>query len=318
MLRLFLDNRIGVLILLPFFLLLYLLGDIIGAAPYFGAQDQPAFVSIPNWTYWGVVCLQFIILIINALCLNWVFNSQEFLEKNTYIISLNYLIFSSFFIDFGHFSWMPIIHTCCILMLAVFFGVRPQIDARKAGFNAGFLFGIALLFNSQLLFLIPALLIMLVVLRTLQIRELILLLLGLASPILLLYASYYVAEQPFNFPFKFNGQLSQLHWFEITILVLLHILLVLSLIGLRARLLKASLRLKKQIQVLNVFTFFTWFLGLSAFILVSQTSLLSLLVLPLSFYFAYALLSSSLGISSHLFFYLFLLSTLLKFVVLSF
>ncbi|MFM6947318.1 MAG: hypothetical protein ACKOWW_09285 [Flavobacteriales bacterium] len=318
MLRLFLDNRIGVLILLPFFLLLYLLGDIIGTAPFFGAPDQPAFVSIPNWSYWSVVCFQFAILLLNALTFNWVFNSQEFLEKNTYIISLNYLIFSSFFIDFGHFSWTPVIHTCCMLMLAVFFGVRPQNDARKAGFNAGFLFGIALLFNSQLLLLVPALLIMLIVLRTLQIRELLLLLLGLTTPILLLYAAFYVADQTFLFPYNFNLEISQLHWFEITVLVLLHILLILSLIGLRARLLKASLRLKKQIQVLNVFTFFTWFIGLSAIILVSQTSLLSLLVLPLSFYFAYALLSSSLGISSHLFFYLFLLSTLLKFVVLSF
>jgi hypothetical protein len=88
--------------------------------------------------------------------------------------------------------------------------------------------------------------------------------------------------------------------------------------GLRARLLKASLRLKKQVQVLNVFTFFAWILGLSAFLFLGQTSLLSLLILPLTFYFAYALLSSGLGISSHLFFYLFLLSSLLKFVVLSF
>jgi hypothetical protein len=318
MLRLFLDNRIGALILLPFFLLLYLLGDIIGATPYFGGPDIRSFVSLPHWSYWAVVIFQLVVLLFNALSLNWVFNSQEFLEKNTYIISLNYLIFNSFFIDFGNFSWAPIMQTCSILMLAVFFRIKPQNDARKAAFNAGFLFGIALLFSSYLFMLIPVLLVMLVVLRMFKMRELLLLIIGIAAPVILIYAFYYVFQSPFQFPFQFKWQLEELHWFEITILVLIHVLLVLSLIGLRARLLKASLRLKKQIQVLNVFTFFTWLLGLSALLFLGQTGLLSLLVLPLSFYFAYALLSSSLGISSHLFFYIFFLSTLLKFVVLSF
>jgi hypothetical protein len=166
--------------------------------------------------------------------------------------------------------------------------------------------------------LIPVLLVMLVVLRMFKMRELLLLIIGIVAPVILIYAFYYVFQSPFLFPFQFNWQLEELHWFEITILVLIHVLLILSLIGLRARLLKASLRLKKQIQVLNVFTFFTWILGLGALLFLGQTGLLSLLVLPLSFYFAYALLSSSLGISSHLFFYIFFLSTLLKFVVLSF
>ena len=318
MLRLFLDNRIGVLLLLPFFLLLYLLGDIIGAAPYFGSPDTVTFAGLPHWNYWSVVSFQFFILLINALGLNWVFNSQEFLEKNTYIISLNYLIFNSFFIDFGQFTWTPIIQSCCILILAIFFGIKPQNDARKAAFNAGFLFGVALFFSSKLIFLIPVLLIMLLVLRMFQLREILLLLLGMVTPIFLVYAFCYVMAFSFDFPYQFEWKLEELHWFEITALVLVHILLILSLIGLRARLLKASLRLKKQIQVLNVFTFFTWLIGLGAFLLLGQISLLSLLVLPLSFYFAYALLSSSLGISSHLFFYLFFLSTILKFMVLSF
>lgn len=318
MLRLFLDNRIGVLILLPFFLLLYLLGDIIGAAPYFGGPDAVAFIKLPNWSYWAIVCFQFFILLANALCLNWVFNSQEFLEKNTYIISLNYLIFNSFFIDFGKFSWTPIIQTCCIFVLAIFFSIRPQNDARKASFNAGFMFGIALLFSSHLLLLIPAILIMLLVIRLFQLRELFLLLVGILTPISLIFAFQYVGQTANYFPLNFDFHLEQLHWFEITILVLIHLLLIISLIGLRARLLKASLRLKKQVQVLNVFTFFTWIVGLVAFFVFGQISLLSLVVLPLSFYYAYALLSSGLGISSHLFYYLFLLSTLLKFVVLGF
>jgi hypothetical protein len=318
MLRLFLDNRIGVLILLPFFLLLYLLGDIIGTTPYFGSLDSQTFIVVPHWSYWPTAAFQFGMLLINALLLNWVFNSQEFLEKNTFIISLNYLIFNSFFIDFGQFSWTLVVQMCTILLLAIFFSIRPQNDARKAAYNAGFIFGVALLFCSYLILFIPVVLIMLIVLRTFQLRELLLHSIGILTPVSLIYCVEYLYQIDHIFPLKFNFQLMHLHWFEITILSLLHVLLIFGLMGLRARLLKASLRLKKQVQVLNVFTFFAWILGLSAFLFLGQTSLLSLLILPLTFYFAYALLSSGLGISSHLFFYLFLLSTLLKFAVLSF
>ena len=318
MLRLFLDNRIGVLILLPFFLLLYLLGDVIGTTPHFGSLDSRSFIETPYWSYWPIAAFQFGMLLMNALLLNWVFNSQEFLEKNTFIISLNYLIFNSFFVDFRQFSWTLVVQTCTILLLAIFFSIRPQNDARKAAYNAGFIFGLALLFCSHLLLFIPVFLIMLIVLRSFQFRELLLLIIGILTPVSLIYCIEYLYQVDHVFPVSYNFQLAQLYWFEITILSLLHVLLIFGIMGLRARLLKASLRLKKQVQVLNVFTFFTWLLGLGAFLFLGQTTLLSLLILPLTFYFAYALLSSGLGISSHLFFYLFLLSTLLKFVVLSF
>jgi hypothetical protein len=93
------------------------------------------------------------------------------------------------------------------------------------------------------------------------------------------------------------------------------VVLVFSLLGLRARLLKASLKLKKQTQILTVFTFLILALGLSAFFLLGQIGLLSLVILPFSFYFSYALLSSSLGISSHLFFYILFGFSLLKFLL---
>jgi hypothetical protein len=87
------------------------------------------------------------------------------------------------------------------------------------------------------------------------------------------------------------------------------------MLGLRARLLKASLKLKKQTQILTLFSFFIFLLGLGAFFLDGQISLLSLVILPFSFYFSYALLSSSLGISSHLFFYILFIFSLLKFIL---
>jgi hypothetical protein len=105
------------------------------------------------------------------------------------------------------------------------------------------------------------------------------------------------------------------NWQDYTILSILGLILFFSLFGLRARLLKASLKLKKQTQILTLFTFFVLLLGTAAFLLTAHIGLLSLVVLPFSFYFSYALLSSSLGISSHLFFYILFGFSLLKFLL---
>lgn len=318
MLRLFLDNRIGVLLLLPVFLLLYILTNMLFTPTTFGVSQSSSFFNLIDWGSTGNTVAQFLLLLLNAVTLNWVFNSQEFLEKNTYIISLNYILFNSFFIDFGKPSWILMSQFFLILTLALFFGIRPQNDSRKPAFNAGFLIGISLLFNSLFLLLIPIAVLMLLVVRLLNLRELFLLLLGIIAPIGLLYATQYILQNEFHFPLTITWSLQSFNWIQISILAILHLLLIFSIIGLRARLLKASLRLKKQVQVLNIFMFSTWILGLCTFIFLGQNSILSLMVLPLSFYFSYALLSSKLGISSHLFFYIILLSSLLKFMVLSF
>lgn len=317
MLRLFLDNRIGVLLLLPVFLLLYILTNTLFTPTTFGVSQAASFFNLIDWGSTGNTVAQFFLLLLNAVTLNWVFNSQEFLEKNTYIISLNYILFNSFFIDFGKPSWILLSQFFIILTLALFFGIRPQNDSRKPAFNAGFLIGISLLFNSLFLLLIPIAVLMLIVVRLLNLRELFLLLLGIIAPIGLLYATQYILQNEFHFPLTITWSLQTFNWIQISILAILHLLLIFSIIGLRARLLKASLRLKKQVQVLNIFMFSTWILGLCTFIFLGQNAILSLMVLPLSFYFSYALLSSKLGISSHLFFYIILLSSLLKFMVLS-
>jgi hypothetical protein len=105
------------------------------------------------------------------------------------------------------------------------------------------------------------------------------------------------------------------NWQDFTTLGILVLILFFSIFGLRARLLKASLKLKKQTQILTLFTFYVLLLGTAAFLLTAHIGLLSLVVLPFSFYFSYALLSRSLGISSHLFFYILFGFSLLKFLL---
>ena len=315
--RLFLDNRVWVLLLLPAVLSLYLVSFLFGFDDIYGLNKatisiiEPFLHQFPS----AHILANFLMLLINALALNWIFNSYEFLEKNTYIISLLYLIFTSFFHNWGDPSWLFVAHLCSIFGFGVLFSIKPQHNAKKQAFNAGFLFGLSLFFETSFVLLLPVLLVLLMILRGGQIRELLLLTIGYSMPFGFYMSLYFLANHTFpDFPLPVSSFYKP-NWFETICLAIVVALFGFSLLGLRARLGKASLRLKKQTQILTVFMFLCAALGLATLFFWGQAALLSLLVLPFSFYFAYALLSSSLGISSHLFFYLIFTFSVLKFAL---
>jgi hypothetical protein len=315
-LRLFLDNRVGVLLLLPAVLALYLISYMLGFTSSFGPalevqQLVPYLAKMPT----ANVLAHFLMLLLNAVALNWVFNSREFLEKNTFIVSLNYLIFMSFFHTWGTPSWLLVAQLFCILGFGLFFGIKPQQNAKKPAFNAAFTFGISVFFEPSFVYLLPVLLLMFIVIRGFYFRELLLLVIGFLLPLGGLLSFEWLTFQQSHFSFLPIVHYYAPNWQDLTILGLILLTLLFSLLGLRARLHKASLKLKKQTQILTVFTFFILALGLAAFFFIGQIGLLSLVILPFSYYFSYALLSSSLGISSHLFFYILFGFSLLKFLL---
>lgn len=316
MLRLFLDNRVWVLLLLPAILALYLISYFLGYQAHFG-QVNPPTQLLPYFANLSMahVLAHFLMLLLNAVALNWVFNGREFLEKNTFIVSLNYLIFASFFHTWGQASWLFVAHLCCILGLGLFFGVKPQQNSKKAAFNASFAFGLSVLFEPEFIVLLPLLLLMFLVLRGYFWRELLLIVIGFLLPIAGVFSYYYLSGESIQINFFAEFTYYNANWQDLTFIGLLALVLIFSLLGLRARLHKASLKLKKQTQILTVFTFFVFAIGIAAFFLSGQIGLLSLTILPFSFYFSYALLSSSLGISSHLFFYILFAFSLLKFIL---
>ncbi|MFN5441361.1 MAG: hypothetical protein ACK5AR_05860, partial [Flavobacteriia bacterium] len=184
MLRLFLDNRVGVLLLLPAILALYLIGYFLGYNSTFGpdskvAQLIPYLAKMPT----ANVLAHFVMLLLNAIALNWVFNSREFLEKNTFIVSLNYLIFASFFHTWGEPSWLFVAQLFCILGLGLFFGVKPQQNSKTAAFNASFAFGLSVFFEPSFIYILPILLLMFGVLRGFFLREILLMVIGFVMPI---------------------------------------------------------------------------------------------------------------------------------------
>ena len=314
--RLFLNNRVWVLLFLPFVLSLYILGDNLGMDFPFGKAEQsslilPFFSSI-SWVQSGA---HIVMILVNAVLLNWVFNSNEFLEKNTFMISLLYIIISSFFQHWGASSWLFVAHLFCILGLWILIGIKPQQSAKKPAFNAGVIFGLSLFFEPKYFFLLPIVLLLLVNARGFHLRELILLIVGFFLPMGFYWATSYLTGSNLATLNVLSNKYYDANWKEVSILAFLLLMLFFSIAGLRARLAKASLRLKKQTQLLTIFMFYIVLLGSLTFFWGGDPTLLSLISIPFSFYFTYALLSSSLGVSSHLFFYILLSFSLFKYML---
>jgi hypothetical protein len=315
MIRLFLDNRTAVLLLLPFIIGLYVVGDILGVEHHISNRtDGLFFTSTSTHNFWSYFGQSFLILM-NAVLLNAVFNNYEFLDKNTYVISLIYVVLTPMFVPLNQFSPVLIAHFFFIASLGILFQLKQNTDGKITIFNAGILLSIAIIFLPYLIILIPVMLMMIVIIRSFNLREFFICLMGIGIPFIYYFSYLFLTDQ-----FVFNWKLptwethnyrTALHLYPIV--AIYTILLIISLLSLSARMIKSSLRLKKQIQMLGLVFTILFILGAIDFYFSGSLSYFSLAIIPLTYFLTYAFLSKRSGIPANIFFYIALLYSFVKF-----
>lgn len=317
MIRLFLDNRTWVLLLLPFILGVYVLASVLGVQQDVVSRTDGLFF---HQNYLGTISsylLQSFLLLLNAVMLNVVFNSHEFLDKNTYIISLIYLVITPMFIPLNSFDGSLLSHFFIITSLSILFQLKQNSDGKIIVFNAGLMVSMAVIFMPYLVLVIPFVLMMIVTIRPLIWRELFLCLAGVCIPIIYYFAYLFFVDQlGFNYLLPNWSVHSYKRALNVYPVVgLFTIILLISLFSLGARLLKSSLRLKKQIQMLGLLFAFFILLGSVDFFFSGSLVYLSLAIIPLTYFLTYAFLSKRSGILASIFFYMTLLYSFVKFFI---
>jgi hypothetical protein len=316
MIRLFLANNILVLIALPFIISIYHLLN-----SQFGLYEQEFPV---NFGFWGVFLeansiilktASFIVILINALLLNWVFNKNEFLERNSYIVSLLYVTTLSLYHSFYTIDGSLISHLFFILMFMQFFQLNQNQDAKRLIFNGCFFAGVAATFHPILMFAFPFCLAMILIIRPFVFRDFFLGLIGFGLP--LIYGFIFILFK--NNDLFFFGQLKEL---KITIdfiatLIILVILFVLTILSLRSRLQKSSLRLKKQIRIITLFIWLSLIIGILNLYYISSIEQFSFLLIPISILLTYSFLHKNIGIIASIVFYLMVFYSVTKFFILN-
>ena len=252
MVKLFLSNRSIVQFLLPLVVLVYIILN------YF--TNYYSYSEVANFGFWGnniqlnpsasqIIASLFIIG--NAIGVNAVFNWNQFLERNSFMSSLLYVVLLSFYHSFYQLDGLLISHTFLIICLYQLYFLRQNEDGRKSVFNAAFFGGLAATFHPPLIVLCPFLFFMIWNIRPFVFREILLCIIGFSVP--LFYAGFYLIYTGTSIDLKLLKTSTNYDRQQFDFLVTSGIFLfslLLSLVSIQAHIQKSSIRLKKMTRIL--------------------------------------------------------------------
>lgn len=313
MIRLFLGNRVGVLLLLPF---------LVFAFNYIHWATGNYMDNFSDFGLWGKLNLSSfnsyiladLFILTNAILLNYLYNSHQFLDKNSYLISLLYLVLMSYYEAFYHFDYVLCVHFLFIMMLTQLFELKQQVDGRKYVFNAFIFIGIASTLQPLLIFFMPFFIFSLLIFRPFSFREFILAALGFFVPLVycFTYLWWYSIDRKILYEIQLiNSGYSEFFWS----LLVYGILIVVSYLSIRAILQKSSIRLKKQIQVLWLLVLMGMFLGILNLFWKRDMNDLSFAMLFLTSLLTYSFLHKTYGLVTAGVFYICLVYSMLKYFI---
>jgi hypothetical protein len=188
--KIFIGNRSGVLLLLPILVGIYAVLNLImnyhvsSPVSGFGFYGQ----LLPEESVLSQISAPLLIFM-NALILNAIFNRNGFMEKNNYLPALLYVVGKSYFHSYYFMNGFGLAETFMILAFMQVFKLDQNSDGRKAVFNAAFFAGVAASIYPVLILFLPFLFLIVWILRPFIFRESALLAVGFLIP--LIYAGCY-------------------------------------------------------------------------------------------------------------------------------
>lgn len=269
MVKIFIENRSGVLLLLPVMVVLYAVLNITMGYHVSSPVSGFGFYGelLPESSILSQIFAPLIILV-NALLLNSIFNRNGFMEKNNYLPALIYIVGKSYFHSYYFVNGFGLAETFMILAFFQVFKLDQNTDGRKAVFNAAFFAGFAASFYPILLLFFPFLFVIVWILRPFVFRESALIAVGFLVP--LIYAGCY--STLFGIPIKgssFTGFPTEWKFPDLYVIAGGLFFLGLATISpLSQKLGQSSIRLKKLFRVIAwMILFYTLISGLELLIL---------------------------------------------------
>lgn len=250
-----------------------------------------------NFGFWGQFDIQghiafqisaMALIFVNAILINFLFNRNDFMEKNSFIAALLYVTLMSFQHSFYFLDGLSVAQTVLILVLFQLFKLRQNEDGRRAVFNAAFLFGLACTFSPILLLGTPVLFWMIWVFRPFIFRESLLIILGFTVP--LIYSGVY--SMVFDVQLEregFSSSSTDGHLLDVAVLVGAVFLIFLTGVNILLNKLRvSSIRLKKVFRMLLLLSLLFGAMPILEYFAFGKLDAIGLIIFPLSFYLPYA------------------------------
>lgn len=247
MIKLFGSNQPFVLILIPIMVLGHFTLDAFFPSFELLASGQENLwgldFNLLSTTYSRIGA--FILISINAILVNRVFNTHEFYERNTFLPSLIYLLLVFLFPLSLRMQEDLIAHTFFILCLSKLFDIKQNDDARRSTFLSGLFLGCAVTFLPIYIYFLVFIWMGTISIRPFVLREFLLPLLGVVLP--LGWVAFIDASFYYSF-IEFESFLDYSRFGNFLIFIPHLIVVLLSIIGYKnilERRLKSSIRYKR-------------------------------------------------------------------------
>lgn len=253
------------------------------AVAYYFSGSSP---EIADFGLWGFqqdfnkelyLLISVLIISFNAYSLNNIFNSNDFLERNTYIVGLIYIVGCVTMPVFEN-PGMLLFHFFDILSFKQLFYIRQNEDARKHIFNGSLLLAVGLTFFPHAFPVILFPFFTLIVIRPFVWRETALVLLGLAVPFVYVYFYHTLNKDSSELIKLFWDNDFALNWSLRSLLIFATwvFLLLISFFVVNSKIQRSGLRFKRLITLswisimLLVLSEFVHFFNQKDYLMISQ------------------------------------------------
>lgn len=322
MIRIFSGNYLTSLLLLP----LIIAGYVFLNEGYVGVEsiyfESSKAIDLGLWGRYAeptAMWMKFVpglFVLFNAVCLNFLFNINAFYDRNSYIVSLLYVVLMSFYHSFYQIDGVIISHTLLIFSFFQLFRLESNLDGRKIAFNAGLLFGLAGSLHPPIIFTLPVLWMMILRVRPFVFREMFLSLTGFLIPLLYGFIFVFWNENQINWNFIGTSiNYSQKQIIFLSSMGLFTVSGLLSLIGIRMKNAKSSIRFRKLTSMIFVFTFIGVGLGTVEIIFLKQYEWFSFGMISLALFLPFSFFHKSTQVFATILFYVTFIFSIAKFFI---
>ena len=315
MVSIFLGNKTIVLLLLPLYLLIYQILNY-----FFGFHSIYESPDFGFWTpYFSVnssfsLLLASLVVLSNAIGINYLVNRNHFHERNTYLVALIYVVLMSLFTTSYSLNGVLITHGFLILMIHQLFVSGQKEDVRAPIFNSFLCLGMASTFTPLLIFTVPVFWVPFLISKRISFREILIGFIGYSIPFLYYLTLVYMlgSEHKLNFTARNYGTQSNDFWF---VTLTLTIFLILAFIAMLQKGRTAKIQTNKRLRTLTFLVFVFLFCALFQILSFQQLDMLSFVLIPLSMLLIFCFLSYSYGLVISILFYVLFAYSVMKFFV---
>nr|WP_294860002.1 hypothetical protein [uncultured Fluviicola sp.] len=268
---------------------------------------------------WWTSIIASSIVMANAIQLNFLFNQHEFLDKNNYGPSLFYVVLMSFSHSFYQVDAVLICHLFLLQSLRLLFQLKSNETNFTSAFNSAFFIGLSASFLPPSAALIIPFWFSAWALHPFSFRQWLLMIIGFLIPIGNGLTYWWISGHTISTRILRHSSLikyEDVFFYGTTATIV--ILFLLSIIGIQIRLRVSNIRFKKLNRALVWILVGTLLLGVTEIIIYQQSEWVSMLFIPLSFFFTFAFIHRIWQKVASIFFYLTLIIAVAKFFLISY